>query len=302
MSLNFKPVDGLRAAAARSDGRPEELPWRSCGSVSARLTRPMMGLLMVCALVLAGCAGGRAALPADQPNAIATASDQTDADRRARVRLELASAYFGRGQLETALDEVKLSIVAQPNLADAYNLRALIYAAMGEDRLAEDSFARALQINPQDGAALHNQAWFLCQRDRFAQAQAQFEALLALPQYRDMARTQLARGVCYGRSKQWPEAETALMRAYELEPSNPSTGINLAEVLYQRQAFERARFYIGRVNEVPATVNAQTLWLAARIEHHLGQTTAARLMGQRLRERFPQSPEAALFERGRFDD
>lgn len=251
--------------------------------------------------LLAGCAGP-GSLPPDQPSAIVTASDQTDVERRARVRLELASAYFSRGQLETALDEVKLSIVAKPDLADAYNLRALIYAAMGEDRLAEDSFARALQLNPRDGATLHNQAWFFCQRDRFAEAQAQFGLLLAMPQYRDTARTLLAQGVCYGRNRQWPEAEAALMRAYELAPSNPSAGINLAEVLYQRQAYDRASFYIGRVNAVPDAANAQTLWLAARIERKLGHDAEVKVLGDRLRERFAQSPEALLFERGRFDD
>lgn len=260
-------------------------------------------LALAAAGLLSSCAGvGSGALPPDQPNAIATASDQTDAERRARVRLELAEAYFGRGQLETALDEIKRSIAVKPDMADAYNLRALIYAAMREDRLAEDSFARALQLNPRDGATLHNQAWFLCQRDRFAEAQAQFAAALALPQYRDTARTQLARGVCFGRSRQWPEAEAALMRAYELEPSNPSVGFNLSEVLYQRQAYERASFYITRVNDVPEAVNAQTLWLAARIERKLGRDAAVRVLGSRLRQGFAQSPEAALFERGRFDD
>ncbi|MDO8376251.1 MAG: type IV pilus biogenesis/stability protein PilW [Aquabacterium sp.] len=259
-------------------------------------------LALAAAGLLAACAGVGGALPPDQPNAIATVSDQTDVERRARVRLELAEAYFGRGQLETALDEIKRSIAVKPDMADAYNLRALIYAAMREDRLAEDSFARALQLNPRDGATLHNQAWFLCQRDRFAEAQAQFSATLALPQYRDTARTQLARGVCYGRDRQWPEAEAALMRAYELEPANPSIGFNLSEVLYQRQAYERASFYITRVNDVPQAVNAQTLWLAARIERKLGRDAAVRVLGSRLRQGFAQSPEAALFERGRFDD
>ncbi len=255
----------------------------------------------VLAMALGACAnpGG---LSADQPQAIATASDQTDAERRARVRLELASAYFGAGQLETALDETKLAIQSKPDLAEAYNLRALVYAAMGEDRLAEDSFNRALQLNPRDGATLHNQAWFLCQRGRFAAAQAQFDALLALPQYRDPARSHLARGVCYGRDGRWADAELALMRAYELDPANPATGLNLAEVLYRRQAYERASFYISRVNDAPDAANAQTLWLAARIERKLGRNSVVRVLGDRLRQRFAPSPEAALFERGRFDD
>ena len=252
--------------------------------------------------LLTACAAGPGGQPADQPVAVQTASDLTDQERRARVRLELAGAYFGRGQLETALDETKLALQVKPDLGEAYGLRALVYAAMSEDVLAEDSFARALQLNPRDGGTLHNHAWFLCQRGQYAAAQMRFESLLALPQYRDQARTQLARGVCFGRDGKFAEAEAALMRAYELEPANPSTGLNLAEVLYRRQAYERASFYIGRVNETPDAVNPQTLWLAARIERKLGRDAAVRVLGDRLRQRYAQSPEAALFERGRFDD
>ena len=274
--------------------------WLPGGSRTA-LASLLLALLVACAGPSGGPASGTAG-QADPLRPIATASDQTDTDRRAQVRMELASAYFGRGQLETALDEVKLALQVQPNLVDAFNLRGLIYAAMGEDRLAEDSFARALQLDPRNGSVLHNQAWFWCQRGRFGPAQAQFAALLALPSYRDIARTQLARGVCFGRDRQWPEAEAALMRAYELDPANPNAGINLAEVLMQRQDLERARFYIGRVNDVPGAVNPQTLWLAARIDHKLGRDASVRQWGDKLRQRFPQSPEAALFERGRFDD
>jgi type IV pilus assembly protein PilF len=271
--------------------------------MAAWVSRASAGLVLASlAAWLAGCAAPGGTSAGDVPAGIATASDQTDLERRARVRLELASAYFSRGQLETALDEVKLSLQSKPDLADAYNLRALIYAAIGEDKLAEDSFARALQLAPRDGATLHNQAWFLCQRNRHAEAQAQFSAVLALPQYRDAARTLAARGLCYGRNQQWAEAEAALMRSYEIDPSNPGTGVNLAEVLFERQAYERARFYIGRVNDAPGAANAQTLWLAARIEHRLGRTASARVLGERLRERFPQSPEAARYESGRFDD
>lgn len=253
-------------------------------------------------LLLAACAAGPQGLPADEPGAIATASDQTDADRRARVRLELAGAYFARGQLSTALDEVKQALVINPQSADAYGLRALIYGAMGEVRLAEDSYRRALAINPRDGSLLHNLGWFYCQQNRQGEAQLRFAEALAQPQYRDVARTQLARGICFGREAKWPEAEGALMRAYELDPSNPAVGINLAEVLYRRGELERARFYIGRLNDNPALANAQTLWLAARIEHKAGRIQPARRLGDQLRSRHPQSPEAALYERGQFDD
>jgi len=269
---------------------------------------PVIALIAVMTAGLAGCSttstttSGPPAIATEQPKAAGPSTDPVDVERRARVRLELAAAYFSRGQTDTALEEVKRSIAAKSDLAEAYNLQGLIYAALNEDALAESSFARALVINPRDGQTLHNQGWFLCQRDRFDEAQAQFVAALAIPQYREVARTHLARGVCFGRNQQWLEAEAALMRAYELEAGNPSAGLNLADVLARRGEFERARFYIGRVNDTPGNVNAQTLWLAARIEHKLGQASSLRVLGDRLRQGFPQSPEAALFERGRFDD
>ena len=72
-----------------------------------------------------------------------------------------------------------------------------------------------------------------------------------MPQYRDAPRTLLAQGVCQARAGQLAEAEATLTRAYELDPANPVTAINLAEVLYRRGEYERARFYMRRVNAMP---------------------------------------------------
>lgn len=231
-----------------------------------------------------------------------TASDESDASKRARVRLDLASAYFGRGQTTVALDEVKLSIAADPTVAAAFNLRGLIYASLGDEKLAEESFRRALQLNSRDADSMQNFAWYLCQQKRYTEANSLFEQALAVPQYRDSLRTQLAKGVCLARAGQWAQAEQALQRAYELDPSNPSTTMNLAEVLYRRGEADRARFYILRVNSVPEVVNAQTLWLAARIEKKLGNAQGVADAGEQLRNRFPQSLEAKAYERSQFDD
>jgi type IV pilus assembly protein PilF len=228
--------------------------------------------------------------------------DKADADRRAALRMELASMHFSRGQYELALEEIKLALQAKPELGAAFSLRGLVYASMGDDALAEDSFNRALQINPRDADAMHNRAWFLCQRGKFAEADRQFEQALAVPQYRDAQRSLMAQGVCLARDGKFDEAERKLSRAYELDPTNPSTALNLAEVLYRRGEYERARFYIRRVNQREDLTNAQTLWLALRIENRMGNRGGVEDFGRQLRNRFPQSPEALAYERGRFDE
>jgi type IV pilus assembly protein PilF len=225
-----------------------------------------------------------------------------DADRRARTRLELAGLYFGRRQYDVALDEIKLALAAKPDLGAAFNLRGLIYSAMGDDALADENFARALALNPRDADAMHNRAWFWCQRNRFDEADRLFEQAIAIPQYRDAVRSLLAQGVCNARSGKLLEAEGRLTRAYEADPTNPTIALNLAEVLYRRADYERARFYIRRVNAREELTNAQTLWLAMRIENRFGNRGTVDEYGRQLRNRFPQSPEALSYDRGRFDE
>jgi type IV pilus assembly protein PilF len=231
-----------------------------------------------------------------------TESDRTNADRRAQARLELAAAYFGRNQLTTALDEVKQALAARPDLPEALNLRGLIYAEMNEPALAEESFRRAMSVAPRDGDIQHNYGWFLCQQRRFVEADGLFARALSLPQYRSFSRTMLAQGACQARAGQLPRADNTLSRAFELDPTNLAAAYNLADVLYRMGEFERARFYIRRVNQRRDTTNAQSLWLAARIENRLGNAGLVRQLGTELRDRFPQSPEALQYEKGRFDE
>ena len=229
-------------------------------------------------------------------------SEPGDPDRRARVRLELASLYFGRGQYQTALDEIKLALAARPDLSDAFSLRGLVYAAMGDAPLAEENFKRSLQLAPADGNTMHNYAWFLCQQNRHAEAESQFNLAVAQPQYRDIVRTLMAQGVCQARAGRWTEAERTLSRSYELDPSNPFAAYSLAEVLLRRGELERARFYVRRINSIADQSTAQSLWLATKIERRMGNFDAMQDLGRQLRDRFPQSPETLLYERGRFDD
>ena len=267
---------------------------------SSGLLRLAVPTLLAVLVLLPGCAG--TAAPTETREVRSQAPDAGDPQRRAQVRLELAGLYLGRGQLDTALDEVRQALVARPDLAEAHGLRALILASMGDAAAADQSFQRAIQLAPGDGGALHNRAWFLCQQRRFDESETQFEAALALPQYRDAVRTLLALGVCQARAGRMLQAERNLARSYELDPANPVTAFNLSEVLLQRGELERARFLVRRVNGVTEQVSAQSLWLAARIEKRMGNTDAVQDLGAQLRQRFPQAPETLRYERGTFDD
>ena len=262
------------------------------------------GALSLVAALLTACVSTRTPLPetgSDTKDRV-TASDESDGSKRAKLRMELATAYFGRGQMTTALDQVKLAIIANPNQSDAYNLRGLIYANLGDEQLAEESFRRALQLNPRDADVMQNFGYYLCQKKRYPEANALFEQAVAEPKNRDVSRTLLTQGVCQAQAGQWPPAEATLLRSYQLDPGNPSTAVNLSEVLYRRGDYERARYYVRRVNAVSEVANAQTLWLAARIEHRAGNARAAQDFADQLRGRYPDSRETGLLAQGAYDE
>jgi type IV pilus assembly protein PilF len=259
-------------------------------------------LATVLATMLAGCTStvvrdGKEVTP--EPK---SAPDPQQVKRAAATRLELASLYFSRGQYNTALDEIKLAIQAEPNNGAAYNLSGLIYAALGNVAQADASFQRALQVNPRDADTMNNYGWVLCQNQRYKEAEAMFQQALVQPNYRGAARTMRVMGICQARDGRLDDAEASLLRSYQIDPGSAETAFTLADVQYRRGQYERARFYIDRVNKSADQSNAQTLWLGSRIEYKLGNLVMARGLGDQLRKRYPQSPEALAFEQGRFNE
>lgn len=256
--------------------------------------------LVMALAALAGCANKPEA-PGAPGTDIMTASDEPDARKRARIRMELAVGYFEQGQTNIALDELKQVIASDPSFPEAYNLRGLIYMRLNDMRQAEDSFRRAVVLDPRDANTKHNFGWMLCQQNRYDESLGMFAQALANPLYVGRAKTLMAQGVCQVRAGRLAEAEQSLARSYELDAANPVTGFNLANLLYQRGDLTRSQFYIRRLNN-SEQANAETLWLGIKVEQRLNDRVAMSQLGDQLRRRFPQARETAAYGRGAFNE
>ncbi len=251
------------------------------------------------AVVLTGCASNMTGASTNAD--LVTDSDESDVRKRARLRLELAVAYFEKGQTTDALDHLKQSILADPTLFEAYNLRGLIYMRLNDVPLAEESFRRALTMNPKAASVQHNYGWLLCQQSRFPESMQLFGAALANPAYGDRAKTWMAQGLCQIKSGQTVDAENSFLRSYELDAGNPITAYNLSSLLYQRGEFVRSQFYVRRLNN-SELANAESLWLGIKVERRMENREAMGQLGTQLKKRYPQSREYSAFERGAFNE
>jgi type IV pilus assembly protein PilF len=259
---------------------------------------PAFPLLLATVLTLAGCATNQTSSGQAE---LLTSSDQTDNQRRAEVRLQLAIGYYTQNQLTTALDEIKQALVIEPNLADAYSVRGLIYMDMGETRLAEDNFLRALKLAPNNPDLFNNYGWFLCQNGREKESIGYFENAFNNRAYQSPAKALNNAGACSLKMRDTTAAERYLNQAFQLDPGNLDTNTNMAKLYYARGDYTRARFYITRVTKAE-NLNASILWTAIRIDRKLGDKTAETSLATQLRRRYPDSPEYASYLREAFDD
>ena len=251
---------------------------------------------------LFGCANKQGAPgPAAGKSDLVTESDEPESRRRARLRLELATGYFEQGQTNVALDELKQALIADPTYVDAYNLRGLVYMRLNDLPLAEDSFRRALAINPKDADVAHNYGWFLCQQARYPESFRLFGQAIANPTYPGQAKSLMTQGICQVRAGQRAEAEQSLTKSYELDAGNPLTGYNLSLLLYERSELVRSQFYIRRLNN-SELANAETFWLGIKIEQKLNNQQAVQQLANQLKRRYGQSREAAAYDRRAFNE
>jgi type IV pilus assembly protein PilF len=249
----------------------------------------------------AGCAQTPAASDAKMTNDVMTVSDESDGRRRAKIRLELATGYFSNGQTTVALDELKQAIATDPTYFDAYNLRGLVYQRLNNPQLAEESYRKALALNPTAAGVQHNYGVLLCQLGRANEGLQLFKAAITNVNYLDKAKTHMAQAGCELSVGRRDAAEASYLRSYELDAGNPITAYNLSKLLYERGELLKAQFYIRRLNN-SAMANSESLWLGIKVEQKLGNPEAVGQLASQLRKRFPQSKELAWFEKGTFNE
>jgi type IV pilus assembly protein PilF len=247
-------------------------------------------------LLLAGCAGD----PGPTRESGQIVGEVGEPRNRARLHTELASLYFGRGNMNVALEELRAAVRADSNYAPAHSMFGLVYMELKENRLAEDSFERALRLSPNEPDINHNYGWFLCHSKRESESIRYFLQAIRNPLYTTPWRSYSAAGLCSMRIDKPKDAEEFFQRALRQEPDEPTSLLQLGQIRYRQGNLDEARKLVSRYNRL-LEPSAESLWLALRIERKLGQRVAERNFATDLRRRYPDSREAKALQRNEFD-
>ena len=248
------------------------------------------------AALLAGCAGQ----PTDGGSGVGSAQVDSESRQRARAFTDLAGAYYARAQYKTALDELRKAITADNRFGPAYNIYGLIYMELAEDKLADENFRRAIELDRNDSEARNNYGWFLCARGRYDEGIEQFSAALRNPLYARPEQAMANAGVCAEKKGDLALAEANLTKSLKLQPDNPNAVLKMAGLYFRQGRLMEAQRLLARHAEL-SQPTAESLWLNLRLERKLGDRAQEAAYGLQLRKNFPDSNEARLLLTGQYE-
>ncbi len=217
-------------------------------------------------------------------------------DTAAESHVHLGLGYLQQGRPRLAIQSFTRAIELDSRLASAHHYAAESYRQMRQYAHADKHFAKALKLAPKDAAIKNNYGVYLCDRERYDEADRYFVEVIEDKFYTSTAEALENAGLCARKSGDSVLAAQRFRQAVEHDERRARSLYQLADLSYLANEVLAARGFIQRYFSV-ANANAPSLWLAIRIEHALGNDDDVREYAASLHKKFPTSDEAKEFKR-----
>lgn len=261
-------------------------------------------LAAMLSLLLAACAGldGGSGFAGDgaMSRPLSDTTPAAGAETRARVHVDLGSAYFEVGRYDVALDEARIALKESPDYPPAHHLLGLAYMLVGETAQARKGFEQALRQAPGDPEFNNSYGWFLCTQGEERRGLERLAAAARNPYYRYPTRSHVNAGWCHLRLGDDAAAQQSFMAALAADSANLEALYALAEIAYRAADYERAHALLIRVHQLGAPTPA-SVWLGLRTARRLGRADAESSYAAQLGSRFEGSDEYHKMKRGEFE-
>jgi type IV pilus assembly protein PilF len=246
--------------------------------VSQLQQNALIVLLAVCAAT--GCVSSEPTARAPEPS-----------DDAADTNYQLGAQYYRNGTYELAKDRLLRAIELDSRKAAYHSLLALTYIELDNPRLANESFNRAVRLEPNNKDVRNAYAVYLCQRRDFDEAMEQFDRAIGIRD-NDTAWIEMTNaGVCVAQKPDLERAEQYFRDALERRSSYGEALIQLAALKQRTGDCLTARAFLQRYLATNPS-SAPVLYLAVDIEKTCNDARAATDYSNQLLREFPDSAEA----------
>ena len=214
--------------------------------------------------LLAGC--GTSSLKGD--SSLRLPGRAQEAKNAARIHTQLAQHYMQLGDFQTALQKLKMALQFDDHYAPAYTVLAVVYEHIHQLSHALDSYQKAQQLKPGEGATNNNLGSFLCRTGKPRLALKYFKQAHADPFYATADVAWSNEGLCRISIHDYHGAKRSFQHALAINPVNAEALYQLARIMYLENRLTRARTFLHRY-EALRKHSAAAHALEKKINHKL---------------------------------
>ena len=185
------------------------------------------------------------------------ALDEALANYNKAIELEpdFAEAYASRGilfrkleQYDKAEKDLTKLIELEPNLAAAYTSRGDLLLEIRQYDKAEKDLAKAIELKPDLAVAYVSYGNLLCKLEQYKKAEANYNKAIELKP--DFAEAYASRGILFNQLEQYGEAEEDLTKAIELKPGLTEVYYSRGLALYNLEQYDNAEANYNKAIEL----------------------------------------------------
>ena len=239
-------------------------------------------LMVLACMLLAGCVSTTTG---------SIAAESADDEDAAGVNFQLGIRYFQNQNYELARDRLLQSIELDPRRPLVWSTLGATYEILGNPRLAEEAYDKAVRLGPRNFEVQNAYAVFLCRQQRYDDAARQFERSIRASTNDNPEVMLTNAGVCLAQKPDYAKAEEYFRRALDRRPAHGEALLQMALLKHQTDDNLRARAFLQRYRAGNPS-EPGVLYLCVLIEDKLGDDRARTECANELLRDSPESRES----------
>lgn len=239
-------------------------------------------------MLLTGCVS--------QSQSPGSANGNFDMREAARTRISLGLTYLQNGNYSQAKMNLDKALEFAPRMADTHYSLAYYYQLVEENERAAEAYNNAMKLAPRNADIANSYGAFLCQINRFEEAQSYFLKAVNSQQYASSAQTYENMALCAQKQGDLNQAIEHVQTALNHQPARAKSLFLLAQLYTANEQFEEAAQTLRRYEKV-ASISPESLNLAIQIARGRGDMATARGFGDMLISLYPDSPISIAYQK-----
>ncbi|WP_445766023.1 type IV pilus biogenesis/stability protein PilW [Rheinheimera sp.] len=257
----------------------------------------LFGISLCSVLSLTGCVSKQSYVGSDKP-----VSDRTfDNIEAARTRISLGLNYLRRGDTSQAKYNLERARSFAPNSAEVHSALAYYYQSVGENKQAEEYFRLSISKDVNYADAYNNFGAFLCQLNRYDEAEQLLLKAISRPGYIRVAESYENLAQCQLQQNNFNKSSAYLDSSISHNSTRITSLTMAAGMAYAMGDIQQAKARLDRIQRL-GRVSARTVLLSYLIAEKTGDRETLRNAEQLLLTLYTDTPETRLLLQGKTQD